>query len=229
MIKLLLLQKSPSDTPFGLDEMSNSEGIYNEVLRLEWLSERVFAVSPLINIIITLPAGGEVGMSNIEWITLYCAFSLAARLDVLAAHPSMCQSTQQIRGMLDMPHTLRQVVLRLESASGRDVDATGDRDAFFQLAQKASRLEEWYLEQMKSCDSGPTSPGTSSGIDIPDFSSSGTAPKSNSWGHGPRTRAGTNRQEAPPISELFAECGSDLGLGNFSYTEPFDFLEMNDG
>lgn len=42
--------------------------------------------------------------------------------------------------------------MRLEAASSSDMDATGDRDAFFHLAKRARRLEKWYLDRTKEAE-----------------------------------------------------------------------------
>lgn len=37
--------------------------------------------------------------------------------------------------------------MRLEAASGQDVDERGDRNAFYHLSLRARHLEKWYLKQ----------------------------------------------------------------------------------
>ncbi|KAJ6442594.1 Nicotinamidase [Purpureocillium lavendulum] len=149
MSMLALLSQSVGSGPFSLAEIRDSNVL------APWLTERMHAVKLIINILVTMPAGDEYGVSNIEWITMYCALSLAARLDVVAADPSV--DATHARRALDMPHSLGQVILRLESASnGIPGD---DCDAFSQLAQRAKRLEAWYLARLERERPAPSSTG----------------------------------------------------------------------
>lgn len=105
------------------------------------------AARSVISVVLILPSGDEGAVSNVEWICLYCGLSLAVRLDLMAGDQSVPEAARRLRVFLDMPNTLRQVVMRLDSASGSDVDSTGDRDTFHHLANRARRLEEWYLDR----------------------------------------------------------------------------------
>lgn len=153
LLELLLSQTTPSGGPFGLDRFpdatsaqSQSATETNSTL-VDWLSMSISAARSLFGMILVLPPGEEGAVSNIGWISMQCALSLAVRLDLVAAYGSASESTRHLSRFLDMPLTLRHIVMRLESASSADVDATGDRDTFYQLAQRARRLESWYHKQ----------------------------------------------------------------------------------
>lgn len=146
-------QSTPGGGLFGLDrfhDVGSAEARAapeNHATLVEWLSVSISAARSLFGMILVLPPGEEGAVSNIGWITMQCALSLAVRLDLDAAYGSASEFTRHLSHFLDMPHTLRQIVMRLESAASSDVDETGDRDTFYYLAQRARRLESWYLEQ----------------------------------------------------------------------------------
>lgn len=153
LLELLLSQSTPGGGLFGLDRFHAVGSAQaraapeNHATLVEWLSVSISAARSLFGMILVLPPGEEGAVSNIGWITMQCALSLAVRLDLDAAYGSASDFTRHLSHFLDMPHTLRQIVLRLESAASSDVDATSDRDTFYYLAQRARRLESWYLEQ----------------------------------------------------------------------------------
>lgn len=91
--------------------------------------------------------GQENVLSNLEWIILSCGLSFSARFDVLATAPRISHLTQHLRRSLDIRHTLRQVVLRLESIVSLGEDSAGDRDTFYHFLQRAQTIEAWHLRQ----------------------------------------------------------------------------------
>lgn len=102
--------------------------------------------------------GQENVLSNLEWIILSCGLSFSARFDVLAAAPRISHLTQHLRRSLDIRHTLRQVILRLESIVSLNEDSVGDRDTFYHFLQRAQAIEAWHLRQTEhSSLSTPTS------------------------------------------------------------------------
>ncbi|CAI6032635.1 unnamed protein product [Clonostachys chloroleuca] len=139
-------QSSPGGSHYGVDKFEKpvpAQQSQNTNL-IDWLSASISAAQSIIRIIIVLPSGEEAILSNISWIIIYCALSLAVRLDLTAAKTA---STQFLRRFLDMSQTLRQICIRLEAASGEDIDESGDRNAFYHLALRARRLEKWYQKQ----------------------------------------------------------------------------------
>ncbi|CAG9990434.1 unnamed protein product [Clonostachys byssicola] len=146
LLELFLSQSSPGGSHYGVDKFDKpvpAQPSQNSNL-IDWLSASISAAQSIIRIIIVLPSGEEAILSNISWIIIYCALSLAVRLDLTAAKTA---STQFLRRFLDMSQTLRQICIRLEAASGEDADETGDRNAFYHLALRARRLEKWYQKQ----------------------------------------------------------------------------------
>lgn len=220
LLELLLSQSSPGGNTFGLDKFQNIQSLAkNQPLLLDWLSTSMSAVRSLVGVILVLPPGEEDAVSNTEWIMLYCGLSMAVRLDLIAAHGSTSGATHHLRRFLDMPHTLRQIVLRLESATSPDLDATGDRDAFYHLASRARRLEEWYLEccsQAQLLETGgladihlsgdtKTSHSSNSGLGstaMSDYAIGATQPQEG-WGN-----------------SLNIDYGADVGLGTFLFSDP---------
>lgn len=153
LLELLLSQMTSSGGPFGLDRFADAADSQvrpaeeNHATLVNWLSTSISAARSLVSAILVLPPGEEGAVSNIEWIATQCALSLAVRLDLVAAYGSASESTRHLGRFLDMPHTLRHIVMRLESAASSDVDATGDRDTFYHLAHRARRLESWCLRR----------------------------------------------------------------------------------
>lgn len=146
----LLMHSAPGTASFNLAEIRDSS------LCPPWLLERIHAVRLMINTLVTMAPGDEYGLSNIEWITMHCALSLAARMDIVAASSGI--GATQARRALDMPHSLRQVLLRLESASDGTLDQGGDHDPFHQLARRVRRLEEWHLARLERIEVPVASP-----------------------------------------------------------------------
>ncbi|KAM5350134.1 hypothetical protein ACJ41O_006639 [Fusarium nematophilum] len=156
----------------------------------------------------------EAAMSNIGWITIYCGLSLAARLDLMAARGSTSGSAQFLRRFLDMPHTLRQMILRLEAAAGpAPDDAAADRHPFDGLAQRVRRLEEWYLVHADRKADDSAALGRIQVNDDPPM-----AVRADNLPVG----------EPMPYQDLWAEnsawyLGPEVDIGRFLFTDPADF------
>ncbi|KAF5707816.1 cercosporin resistance protein [Fusarium globosum] len=142
ILELLLSQSSPRGTSFGLDKFNNQ--FEHESSLIDWLSASMSAARSLISVILVMPQGEEVYMSNMGWIMMNCGLNLAVRLDLVAARGSISGSMQHLRRFLDMRHTLRQLVLRFEATPGQDAPAD---HPFYALAKRIRRLENWYLSQ----------------------------------------------------------------------------------
>lgn len=148
-IQLCLNQLSLPEAPFGLNNPQNAS-----MQRLiTGLSESIVSAKSLVSVLLHTPPGQEVYFSNIFWVMLHCGFTLAARLDILAADPRIGFMGQHLRQFSDIGHTIRQVVLRLESATSPDLDERGDRDSFYHFVIRTRRVEDWYLRQQRQCAS----------------------------------------------------------------------------
>ncbi|KAK2055987.1 hypothetical protein LY76DRAFT_595569 [Colletotrichum caudatum] len=142
-IQLCLNQLSLPEAPFGLTNPQN-----DSLQRLiTGLSDSTVSAKSLISVLIHTPPGQEVYFPNIIWVMLHCGLTLAARLDLLAADPRIAFMAEHLRQFSDIGHTIRQVVLRLESTSSPNVDDRGDRDSFYHFAIRAKRVEQFYLQQ----------------------------------------------------------------------------------
>ncbi|KAH6887494.1 hypothetical protein B0T10DRAFT_607439, partial [Thelonectria olida] len=160
MLELLLSQASPGGTPFGLDKFRvNLDQAGGQASLIDWLSTSISAARSLMSMILVLPQGEEAAMSNMGWIMMHCALSLAVRLDLLAAAGSISGATQHLRKFLDMPYTLRQIMLRLEASAGSEkTHMASDHHPFEDLAKRGRKLEEWYLARAgrEAVSSAPT-------------------------------------------------------------------------
>ena len=165
---------------------------------LRWLSDSILAAKGITNVLMSLPASEEASMTNLEWIVLYCGLSLAARLDILAAHSTIAPATRQLRRFLDVGHVMRQAVLRLETAAGQCV--------FEQLAKRAKRLQEWYLERLAQTSIPASSVGSSTPSWNPDM-----------------LQEAADTLDGQMISETLLGLGGELGLGSFSFLNSGSF------
>ncbi|KAH6949014.1 hypothetical protein DER45DRAFT_624740 [Fusarium avenaceum] len=68
------------------------------------------------------------------------------------AQPENAQTAGHLRRILDMPHTLRQIVLRMEAASGQET-SDGETDPYHGLARRARHIERWYLDRCAPVES----------------------------------------------------------------------------
>lgn len=195
---------------FGLDQLANSGHAlpFNPHV-VQWLTESMISVKSLLSFFAIVPSDNIPAISNTEWITLYCGMSLAARMDIVSRHPSIVQATRSVRNSLQLQHVLRQAVLRLETATGKDVDDSGDRDAFFHLLQRAKQVEDWYLAQKTEFDE-------SSGM----VSNSGTA---SSFGGVPVDNPSTLPVEDSALLDLVAQYGFELETGGYPFAHIFNF------
>ncbi|OHE99499.1 hypothetical protein CORC01_05299, partial [Colletotrichum orchidophilum] len=141
-IQLCLNQLSLPETPFGLNNPQNAP-----MQRfIAGLSESIVSAKSLVSVLLHTPHGQEVYFPNIVWVMLHCGFTLAARLDLLAADPRVGFMAEHLRQFADIGHTIRQVVLRLDAASSPKLDDRGDRDSFYHFAIRAKRVEKFYLQ-----------------------------------------------------------------------------------
>ncbi|KAH0429790.1 hypothetical protein CcaCcLH18_08213 [Colletotrichum camelliae] len=144
-IQLCLNQLSLPDAPFALHKPQNP----SSQRLIQGLSESIVSAKSLISILLHTPPGQEVYFPNIVWVMLHCGNTLAARLDLQAADPRISFMTEHLRQFSDIGHTIRQVVLRLESATSSNVDDRGDRDSFYHFLIRTKRVETWYTDQQK--------------------------------------------------------------------------------
>lgn len=185
------------------------------------------AAKSLISVILLLPQGEEDTMPNIGWIMLYCAVSLAVRLDLVAAQPENAQTAGHLRRILDMPHTLRQIVLRMEAASGQET-SDGETDPYHGLARRARHIERWYLDRcapvespeigslFASTETSPSNPFTTTdmGLTPSSFQEASLVP----------TVHITGEVEDSWMTNLLADIDVDVGMESLLFTGPFDFL-----
>ncbi|KAF5021744.1 hypothetical protein F66182_6194 [Fusarium sp. NRRL 66182] len=224
VLDLLICQPSPDGVSYGPNGFQDLQAGTDQTRLLDWLSQSMSAAKSLISVILVLPHGEEIAMPNTGWIMLYCAVSLAVRLDLVAAQGENAQITGHLRRILDMPHTLRQIVLRIEAASGPE-PGEGAQDPFYGLARRARRIEKWYLQRC-----GPVESFDSSNL----FSSSEVSHPFSSADMGVTTSPYQEAGMVPSVqvsnesdswmTSLLADFDVDVGMENLLYTGPFDFL-----
>ncbi|KAF4956318.1 hypothetical protein FGADI_3895 [Fusarium gaditjirri] len=226
VLDLLICQPSPDGISYGPNGFQSLQQGADQGRLLDWLSQSMSAAKSLISVILLLPQGDEDTMPNIGWIMLYCAVSLSVRLDLVAAQPENAQTAGHLRRILDMPHTLRQIVLRMESASNSN-PGDGESDPYFGLARRARRIEKWYLERcgpvespevgslFGSTETSPSNPFTADiGLTPSSFQDPGMVPSLQITGESDDTW----------MTNILADLEVDPGMNNLLFTGPFDFL-----
>ncbi|KAF4452976.1 hypothetical protein F53441_4207 [Fusarium austroafricanum] len=226
VLDLLICQPSPDGTSYGPSGFQSLQQGTDQTLLLDWLSQSMSAAKSLISVILLLPPGDEDLMPNVGWIMLYCAVSLSVRLDLIAAQPENAQTAGHLRRVLDMPHTLRQIVLRMEAAAGPNT-SDGEPDPYHGLARRARRIERWYHERCGPVESpevgsifasNETSPSNAFtgdiGITPSSFQDAGSVPSFQVTGEPDDTW----------MTNILADLEVDPGMENLLFTGPFDFL-----
>jgi hypothetical protein len=228
VLDLIICQPSPDGISYGPNGFQSLQQGADQNRFLDWLSQSMSAAKSLISVVLLLPQGEEDSMPNIGWIMLYCAVSLAVRLDLVAAQPENAQTAGHLRRILDMSHTLRQIVLRMEAASGPD---TGDTEPspYWDLARRARRIERWYLERcgpVESPDVGsifassePSPANPFSGVEM-EFTPSSFQDASMV----PSLQITGEPEPEPWMTNLLADLEVDPGMESLLFTGPFDFL-----
>ncbi|KAJ3502906.1 hypothetical protein NM208_g16622 [Fusarium decemcellulare] len=225
VLDLLICQPSPDGVSYGPGGFQSLQAGGDQTRLLDWLSQSISAAKSLISVVLVLPQGEEGAMVNTGWIMLYCAVSLAVRLDLVAAQAENAQTTGHLRRILDMPHTLRQIVLRMEAASGTDV-GEGENDPFYSLAARARRIERWYLERAGPTDSPDVGSIFGSSVSSPTaYPELGMTPGSfGDTSHIVPSLQVTGETDDTWTTNLLADLEADTGMGNILYTGPFEFL-----
>lgn len=227
LLDLLISQSSPDGTPFGLNRFQNVDKTAEDRSRLlDWLSQSISAAKSLISIVLILPHGEEGVLPNIGWIMMYCGLSLAVRLDLVAAQSSISQITQHLRRILDMPHTLRQVVLRLEAATSQEEDMEPDRDPFYRFVKRVRHIEEWYLEHSKQLDSSEqrTLHAATDSLTINPQPSTGSTPLSFLDSNSVPSVQVTSEGDSIWAPGFMTDLGTEFDLSSTLFSEPFEFF-----
>ncbi|PCD31955.1 hypothetical protein QX201_009074 [Fusarium graminearum] len=228
VLDLIICQPSPDGISYGPNGFQSLQQGTDQNRFLDWLSQSMSAAKSLISVVLLLPQGEEDSMPNIGWIMLYCAVSLAVRLDLVAAQPENAQTAGHLRRILDMSHTLRQIVLRMEAASGPD---TGDVEPspYWDLARRARRIERWHMDRCGPVESPevgsifassePSPANPFSGADM-EFSPSSFQDTSLV----PSLQITGEPEPEPWMTNLLADLEVDPAMENLLFTGPFDFL-----
>ena len=108
----------------------------------------IVTVTGMLNWYLSIPANQDRDLTNIEFMMMNQALVSAVRLDL--------QVTPSLRGLLDLQHTYRQIILRLKSAA--KVNAH-EHDTFHTFLARCQKLQQWWLKQREpsepSADSSP--------------------------------------------------------------------------
>lgn len=144
VLELLMSQKSLLGFPPGAGLLQQSLADKPQSVT-DSLSECILVSKYVTSTLLAMPPGYEKFLSNLEWIVLSWGLSVSARLDVLAGSSPISHLTKHLRRHLDFRHTLRQILLRLQSLVTPQEDSTGDRDIFYHFLKRARGIEAWYL------------------------------------------------------------------------------------
>ncbi|KAJ6783510.1 hypothetical protein PWT90_02041 [Aphanocladium album] len=217
--ELLLNQSISRGSLFGLDDLHAGQhsGLHSAVF-LPWLTENMMATKTIIDVYLSLPPGEEAVVSNLEWIALYCGLSLATRLDIVAAQPQIQLATKQLRRLSDVSLTLRQVILRLQTACSRYRSSDDCQHALHHLGLRACRLEAWYLRHLP-LETESSSLVTNSEMQTPtsDMDGRTSAPSDAAV---LASHASFDAIDDIAISEMLSQIGSDANFGNLMFAMP---------
>ncbi|KAI9698903.1 MAG: hypothetical protein M1820_007324 [Bogoriella megaspora] len=146
MIDLLISQLLMPGFPFSIDK--HQVHITSEQKLTECFSASTTAAKSLLSGLLVLPPGFEASLSNMKWIMVHCALSIAARLDVMTADPRIDGTVRHMRRFLDFPLSLTQIIQRIESLSSDEIGKdAGDSHTFSDFLNRAKAIEAWYLQQ----------------------------------------------------------------------------------
>jgi len=102
------------------------------------------------DLLIALPAGHEFFLTNLEWAAVHQGLRMAAKLDAVALNPRIASLTEASRRFLDAAHMMRQIMLRLESATTLELDDMGDRDIMWHFRRWFQVVEQWHSSHLQS-------------------------------------------------------------------------------
>lgn len=200
--------------PFGITKISSVAEA--EAQFFDSLSESISAVKSLLSVFLVMQEGQEFAITNTGWIMLGYALSLGVRLDILAGSCGVSPATAKLlRRSLDIRHTLRHVILRLESAQSTGVDIRGDPDSFFHLLRRAKAIDAWYVRQNSSqseaspCNDQPT-------------------PFANVTPNMPSPHGISSERSNVPVEDSMLFTSINNGLAEFNDFNPIDFLLANE-
>lgn len=209
--------------PFGNKKMETA--IVYDAQLADSLTTVVSASRSLVSFLLSMTPCEEFVITNMAWVMLSCGLSLAVRLDVLVKDPRIAPLTQQIVHFLDIRHTLRQIILRLESAAAANTAAeTAGPNTFHQFLKRARAIESWHQQRsVVSSSPGSIISGHSSG-------SAGAGPSSATTSlSNPDTLLqpmdSSSLLGADPVFFQGAAFGDVLGPGNMG--APLDYSVLN--
>ncbi|KAH8910590.1 hypothetical protein BR93DRAFT_275940 [Coniochaeta sp. PMI_546] len=198
VLELLMSQKSLLGFPPGAGLLQQSLADKPQSVT-DSLSECILVSKSVTSTLLAMPPGYEKFLSNLEWIVLSWGLSVSARLDVLAGSSSISHLTKHLRRHLDFRHTLRQILLRLQSLVTPQEDSTGDRDIFYHFLKRARGIEAWYLRH----------------TGLESFSTPGSNDVATSHAGDASSRGA---EVDPPVTGSTAE-SVNFGSGDFSFTD----------
>ncbi|KAF4950275.1 hypothetical protein FSARC_13250 [Fusarium sarcochroum] len=109
---------------------------------LNSLSQAISAAKSLLNAVLH-PYANQISLPVAGWEMLYRALPLAVRLDSIAAKAT--DAPNQLCKVLDLPHVIRQIALRMEQILEVDSDQDG-KALFQQLRRQACGFEQFFME-----------------------------------------------------------------------------------
>ena len=133
--------------PFG-NKRPNQAITYDAQLK-GGLATVVTASRSLVSFFLNMTPGEEFVVTNMAWVMLSCGMSLAVRLDVLLKDPRIEPFAEHIGLFLDIRHSMRQLILRLESATAIYSSNDGSTEnTFRQFLTRARAIESWHGNQL---------------------------------------------------------------------------------
>ncbi|RAL17633.1 uncharacterized protein BO97DRAFT_448133 [Aspergillus homomorphus CBS 101889] len=102
------------------------------------------AARTLLDFYIALPLRQEMAFNNTGWVQLGFAVTLACKLVVTAADPSIHPHTMDLTRALNLSAMLSRCVLRIQALVTSQIDARGDCDVFYNYEKRLKRAQWWF-------------------------------------------------------------------------------------
>ncbi|PGH01411.1 hypothetical protein AJ80_09011 [Polytolypa hystricis UAMH7299] len=125
-----------------------------------WKDEMLYAgriaSESIINAYLALPSYAETAFNNTQWVQLGFALLVACKLVATASKAGGTADRLQLKA--SWMDTLTRLHLRVGALSTTQIDSNGDRDAFFNFADRVATIQGWLDEQFRQDDAPVTNP-----------------------------------------------------------------------
>ena len=116
--------------------------------RVEILRSGLASAKSFLGTYLSLPSRAEVTFNNTEWVQLGFTLIVASNFSVAGTAQSVSAETMSLRRSLDISGILKQTILRTRTLISSNLDADGERDAFYHYEKRARTLQCWLQRKL---------------------------------------------------------------------------------